>query len=97
MAAGALSRAQTAMQRAEDQRRAADARRRKLTDSLTAERQGKERGRGANPRWNTLQSQLDDGLRQVRGQMPPERYRSAIERYFELISGKPTEESGTRD
>ncbi len=38
-------------------------------------------------RWNTIASQLDDMLRQGRGNTPPKQYRQAIERYFELISG----------
>ncbi len=37
-------------------------------------------------RWNTLASQLEDKLRQGRGHTPPEQYRRAIERYFEVIT-----------
>jgi len=38
-------------------------------------------------RWNTLASQLDDILRQGRGNTPPKQYQRAIDRYFGLISG----------
>ncbi len=38
-------------------------------------------------RWNTLASQLEDILRQSRGNTPPKQYRRAIEKYFEAISG----------
>ncbi len=45
-------------------------------------------------RWNTLASQLEDKLRQGRGHTPPEQYRRAIERYFEVITKE--EDSGGR-
>jgi hypothetical protein len=46
-----------------------------------------------NPRWNTLASQLEDRLRQGRGNIPPAQYRRAIERYFELLSERESESS----
>ncbi len=36
--------------------------------------------------WNVLASQLENKLLQGRGQQPPERYRRAIEQYFEELS-----------
>ena len=46
----------------------------------------KAAGIGKNIRWNTLTSRLVDNLKQGRGRNPPEQYRRAIERYFELLS-----------
>lgn len=36
--------------------------------------------------WNVLASRLRDGLRQERGQTPPEQYRRSIEEYFRTIA-----------
>ncbi len=43
--------------------------------------------------WDTLGSKLEDHIRQGRGNLPPERYRKAIEQYFESLAGKPSETS----
>lgn len=45
-------------------------------------------------RWNTLGSKLEDHLRQGRGNLPPEQYRKAIERYFESLAGKSNSPKG---
>ena len=37
-------------------------------------------------RWNTLGSQLEDAIRQQRGNVPPAQYRQAIEQYFQQIA-----------
>ena len=37
-------------------------------------------------RWNLLVSQLDEDMLQGDKKVPPERYRSAIDQYFEKIS-----------
>ena len=36
-------------------------------------------------RWNKIQSELEEQLRQARGNSIPEQYRRAIEQYFEII------------
>lgn len=90
MASGAQAQAQNAQRWAGQFQKSAITRKKKLTDAAIAAggaAQNAGRGRHVNPRWNTLASKLDDGLKQVRGQSPPEKYRSAIEHYFELISG----------
>jgi hypothetical protein len=38
--------------------------------------------------WDTLGSKLEDHMRQGRGNLPPEQYRKAIERYFESLAGE---------
>ncbi|WP_010584302.1 hypothetical protein [Schlesneria paludicola] len=93
MASGAQAQAQNAQRMAGQFQKAAVVRKKRLTDAAVAagaEAQNAGRGRHVNPRWNTLASKLDDGLKQVRGQSPPEKYRSAIEHYFEMISGGET-------
>lgn len=93
MAAGTLSQALAAQRRAGRlQQTAEDRQRQLLAEAETAGRQQQGR-RPINPRWNTLQSTLDDSLSQTRGQSPPPKYRSAIELYFELISGVSPRES----
>ncbi|MBX3436922.1 MAG: hypothetical protein KF861_05495 [Planctomycetaceae bacterium] len=42
--------------------------------------------------WNVLASQLENKLLQGRGQLPPERYRRAIEQYFEELNRRTAEE-----
>jgi hypothetical protein len=84
-AAGAIPQSQLARQQADRLQRA-------LEDAL---RQRNERdadspaATGNNRRWNTLASQLEDSLRQGRGNVPPQQYRRAIEQYFETISREP--------
>ena len=39
-----------------------------------------------NNRWNLLVSQLGEDMLQGDNKVPPERYRSAIEHYFEQLS-----------
>lgn len=94
MAAGALAQSQSAQQRAGRLQKSADDQRRRLEAALAAAAANQQNGRArpVNPRWNTLQSRLDDSLMQSRGQTPPPKYRSAIELYFELISGVTDEE-----
>jgi hypothetical protein len=88
MAAGTLSQALAAQLRAGQLQKTAEARHRQLLAEMEAAAKKQDRrGRPVNPRWNTLQSKLDDTLSQARGQSPPPKYRSAIELYFELISG----------
>jgi hypothetical protein len=53
------------------------------------EKTGKASGKRSARRideWNTLVSELKKNLLQGRGQLPPERYRRAIEQYFEELS-----------
>jgi len=87
MAAGSMAQALAAQLRAGRLQKTAEDRKRQLL--AEAEQAGKQQQgrRPINPRWNTLQSRLDDSLSQSRGQAPPPKYRSAIELYFELISG----------
>ena len=90
MAAGAQAQAQNAQRMAGQIQKSAVARKKRLAadgEVPGSEARNAARGGHVNPRWNTLASKLDDGLKQVRGQSPPEKYRSAIERYFEQISG----------
>ena len=51
---------------------------------------------GSQRDWATLVSELQKDFRQTRGNIPPEQYRNAIDRYFETISGKPTAPTGAR-
>ncbi len=76
---------------AERAQRAARLRAQQMSDQLVKVR----KPRGATEqaeRWNVLLSELEDGLVQGRGKLPPERYRPAIEQYFNLIN--QTEEQG---
>ena len=87
-ASGMLARTLDAQRRANRLQQNAEERQRRLAAQMEAEARQNNDGRPTvNPRWNTLQSRLDDSLKQVRGQSPPPKYRSAIELYFELISG----------
>lgn len=61
--------------------------------SAGAESQGT--ARTSERAWDTLSSKLEDHIRQGRGNLPPERYRKAIEQYFETLAGKPAESSST--
>ncbi|MFO0916830.1 MAG: hypothetical protein U0872_00745 [Planctomycetaceae bacterium] len=47
--------------------------------------------------WDTLGSQLERHVRKERGQLAPEQYRQAIERYFETLAGqKRSDEPGEK-
>jgi hypothetical protein len=48
---------------------------------------------GADIKWNTLVSELDDELQQGRDKAPPEQYRRAISQYFNEISRAAAEKS----
>lgn len=96
-AAGMLARTRDAQRRADRLQQTAEQRRRQLAEQMAAaakQRAGAADRRPVNPRWNTLQSKLDDSLRQVRGQSPPPKYRSAIEQYFKSISGVTSGDPG---
>lgn len=73
--------------------------RQNLDDSLKrlANKSGKADSQSAPQKseraWDTLSSKLEDHIRQGRGNLPPERYRKAIEQYFETLAGKPDESS----
>ncbi len=75
--------------------------REKLDDSMKrlAKRSGGAESQGTAQKseraWDTLSSKLEDHIRQGRGTLPPERYRKAIEQYFETLAGKPSESSPT--
>ena len=57
--------------------------------SVGSESQGT--ARKSERAWDTLSSKLEDHIRQGRGNLPPERYRKAIEQYFETLAGQPDE------
>ena len=60
---------------------------------MTAKKTGSANPNGGDDgkperKWDTLGSKLEDHMRQGRGNLPPEQYRRAIEKYFESLSGK---------
>jgi cell fate (sporulation/competence/biofilm development) regulator YmcA (YheA/YmcA/DUF963 family) len=75
--------------------------REKLDDSLKrlAKRSGGAESQGTARKseraWDTLSSKLEDHIRQGRGTLPPERYRKAIEQYFETLAGQPDDSTPT--
>lgn len=87
--AAALAQGQTATKQAGRMQRAMLRKIRDITKrgDETLEKTGANRREDI--RWNTLASQLKDQIRQGRGHIPPEQYRRAIERYFELIAAEP--------
>ena len=84
--AGSMAQAFSAQQQAAQLQQLLDEAARKLAEDQARKQTGNPRP--PSVRWNTLASQLEDRLRQGRGLVPPEQYRRAIERYFELIAAE---------
>jgi|GEM_PF-4879672 len=77
---------QMAAEQAERMRKKLEDALKKLKDS--GEKEGDKVARKPERKWDTLGSKLEDHLRQARGNLPPEQYRKAIEKYFESLAGK---------
>lgn len=86
--AGAMAQGQTAAKQTGRMQRALQKAIRNMTKQGETGADDATKGRREQIRWNTLASQLEDKLRQGRGHIPPEQYRRAIERYFELIAAE---------
>jgi len=84
--AGAMGQSAAGAQRAAQMQKAFQKAAQKILEEANRTADAKDVKNKRSIRWNTLASQLEDRLKQGRGRIPPEQYRKAIERYFELLS-----------